>query len=254
MWYNFVILRRMKASGREADKMNRESAGGAILTCRDLAVGYGEAVLCGGITFTVREGEYVSVVGPHGAGKSALIATMLGALEPMAGGVIRENGLKREEIGCMPQVNEIRGTATVRDTVLAGCLGQMRHLFVGRAERAMAADALAKLGIEALAKRRIGELSGGQRQRVFLARALCGRKRLLLLDEPLKGLDTMARDELFAEIERIREEDGCAVVMVDPEAVDGTVLHLSDCVLFYGSVEDYVRSVPGQLYFAGHIL
>ena len=152
-------------------------------------MGYGEAVLCGGIDLTVHAGEYVSLVGPPGCGKSALIAVMLGALEPMAGQVIRENGLRREEIGCMPQDSEIRGNASVRDTVMAGCLGQMRHLFVGRAERAMVTKQLERLGIADLEKRRIGELSGGQRQRVFLARALCGRKRLLLLDEPLKGLD-----------------------------------------------------------------
>ena len=234
--------------------MNGSSPDAAILTCRDLAVGYGEAVLCRGISLTIHAGEYISLVGPHGSGKSALLAVMLGALEPMAGQVIRENGLRREEIGCMPQVSEIRGSATVRDTVMAGCLGQMRHLFVGREERAMVAKQLERLGIADLEKRRIGELSGGQRQRVYLARALCGKKRLLLLDEPLKGLDASARDDLFAEIARIREEDGCAVVIVDPEAVDGTVLHMSDRMLFCGPVEEYVRSVPGQLYFAGHTL
>ncbi len=230
-----------------------------ILTCRGLGVGYGEAVICGGISLSIREGEYVSVVGARGCGKSAFIGTLLGALEPMEGELIYENGLKRAEIGCMPQLSEISGSSTVRDTVMAGCLGQMRHLFVGRAERAMVAEQLERLGIADLEKRRIGELSGGQRQRVFLARALCGKKKLLLLDEPLKGLDWSARDSLFAEIARIREEEGCAVVIADGEAVDGTVLHLSgenrdNGVLFYGPVEEYVRSVPGQLYFAGHIL
>ena len=199
-----------------------------LVTCRSLSIGYGpgEGVLCADISLVLREGEYLSVVGAGGSGKSAVLATLLGALPPMAGEVIYENGLKREEIGCMPQTNEIRGSATVPDTVLAGCLGQMNRFFVGRRERNAA----------------------------FLARALCGKKRLLLLDEPLKGLDTGARDDLFAEIERIRREDGCAVVMADAEAVDGTVLHLSDRVLFCGPVEDYIRSVPGQLYFAGHIL
>ncbi len=230
-----------------------------ILTCRGLGVGYGEAVICGGISLSIREGEYVSVVGARGCGKSAFIGTLLGALEPMEGELIYENGLKRAEIGCMPQLSDISCSPTVRDTVMAGCLGQMRHLFVGRAERAMVAEQLERLGIADLEKRRIGELSGGQRQRVFLARALCGKKKLLLLDEPLKGLDWSARDSLFAEIARIREEEGCAVVIADGEAVDGTVLHLSgenrdNGVLFFGPVEEYVRSVPGQLYFAGHIL
>ena len=230
--------------------------GDALITCRSLSIGYGpgENVLCAGISLTVGEGDYLAVVGAGGSGKSAFLATLQGALPPMAGELIYENGLRREEIGLMAQTNELRGSATVADTVLAGCLGLTRHFFIGRTERNMAMEQMERLGIAHLAKRKIGELSGGQRQRVYLARALCGKKRLLLLDEPLKGLDAGARDDLFSEIARIREEDGCAVVMADAEAVDGTVLHLSDSVLFYGPVEDYIRSVPGQLYFAGHIM
>ena len=232
--------------------------GDIILTCRGLGVGYGEGVVCGGISLSIREGEYLSVIGPRGCGKSAFIGTLLGALPLMEGTIAFENGMSRAQIGCLPQIGEIRGSETVRDTVLSGCLGQMKRLFVGRAERTMAAEQLERFGISDLAKRRVGELSGGQRQRVFLARALCGKKRLLLLDEPLKGLDFAARDGLFAQIARVREEEGCAVVMVDHEAIDGTVLHLTggreDGVLFYGPVEEYVRSVPGQLAFSGHIL
>ena len=225
-----------------------------ILTCRALTVGYDGVRLCSGIDFTLHEGEYLSVIGPVGCGKSALVATGLGIIPPIEGEVGYENGLTRTEIGCLPQQNDVRGSVSVRDLVLSGCLGHMRHIMVGRAEKALAADAMERLGISDLARRRFGDLSGGQKQRALLARALCGARRLLILDDPMRGLDPFARDALFAEIARIRDEEGVAMILVDNEAVDGTVLHMSDTVRFCGPVEEYARSGPGRLYFAGRVL
>ena len=138
--------------------------------------------------------------------------------------------------------------------VLAGCVGHTRHLWIGKEEKTRAAEAMERMGLTSLAKRRFGDLSGGQRQKVLLARALCGAKRLLLLDEPMKGLDARAKDELFDEIARIRDEGSVAIVIVDRDAVDGTVLHLSDTMRFCGPVEEYIDSGPGRLYFAGRTI
>ncbi len=226
-----------------------------LLSVRDATVGWGDVRLCAGITFDLHAGEYLSVVGPAGCGKSALIASILG-VEPLKTGEIRyEGGLTRADIGCLPQENDLRGAATVREIVLAGIVGHTRHLFVGKQEKELAADAMERMGLTALAKRRFGDLSGGQRQKALLARALCGAKRLLLLDEPMKGLDAYAKDEMYNEIARIRDEGTVAIVIVDRDAVDGTVLHLSDdTMLFCGPVEEYVESVPGRLYFAGRTI
>ena len=225
-----------------------------LLVCRSLGVGIDGATVCGGIDLSLREGEYLSVVGPRSAGKSLFISTLAGLLPPCAGSVEYAAGLKKSEIGVLPQTDDGAGNSTAAETVMAGCVGQLKGLFVGRSARRMAMEALERLDVAELADRPLRVLSGGQRQRVLLARALAGKKRLLLLDEPLRGLDAASRDELFRAITRVREEEGAAVVMADGEAVDGTVLHLSGGVQFYGPVEEYVRSLPGQLYFAGHIL
>lgn len=225
-----------------------------LLTCRNLTVGYDGIRLCSGIDFTIRAGEYMCVVGPGGCGKSILVDTLLGIEKPFDGEVIYENGLVRADIGCMPQSLDLAGNSRVSDIVLAGCLGGMKRLFVGKAEKEKAMHNLERMGVADLAKRRFGELSGGQKQRVLLARALCGTRKLLILDDPMQGLDIMAKDELFAEIVRINQEDGIAVIMIDSQALDGTVLHISDRMLYCGPVENYCESVAGKFYFAGRII
>ena len=225
-----------------------------LLTCRNLTVGHDGIRLCSGIDFTIRAGEYMCVVGPGGCGKSILVDTLLGIEKPFDGEVIYENGLVRADIGCMPQRLDLAGNSRVSDIVLAGCLGGMKRLFVGKTEKEKAMHNLERMGVADLAKRRFGELSGGQKQRVLLARALCGTRKLLILDDPMQGLDIMAKDELFAEIVRINQEDGIAVIMIDSQALDGTVLHISDRMLYCGPVENYCESVAGKFYFAGRII
>jgi len=225
-----------------------------LIVCKNLTVGYDGCRLCENINFTIHEGEYVCVVGPSGIGKSALVATMMGILPPTDGAVLYENGLTVRDIGCLPQEQQFRNEVKVLDVVMEGCLNHVKGLFVGKKARILAETNLERLGVTDLAKRRFGELSGGQKQRVLLARALCGAKKMLILDEPMHGLDAVARDELFHEILRLNHEDGMAVLIVDHEAIDGTVLHLSDTQLYCGPVENYINTIPGQFYFSGRII
>lgn len=225
-----------------------------LLTCRDLAIGRDGIRMCEGLNFSVSAGEYMCVVGPSGCGKSTLVDTLLGIVPPISGEVKYESGLLRSDIGCMPQSLDLMGTSLVRDIVIAGCLGRMKRLFVGRAEKELAMHNLERMGVADLSKRRFGELSGGQKQRVLLARALCGTKKLLILDEPMTGLDIVAKDELFSEIVKINRDDGIAVIMIDSDAIDGTVLHMSDRMLYCGPVESYCESVAGKFFFAGRII
>lgn len=225
-----------------------------LLTCRDLTIGRGGIRMCEGISFSVSAGEYMCVVGPSGCGKSTLVDTLLGIVPPISGEVKYGSGLLRSDIGCMPQSLDLMGTSLVRDIVIAGCLGRMKRLFVGRAEKELAMHNLERMGVADLSKRRFGELSGGQKQRVLLARALCETKKLLILDEPMTGLDIIAKDELFSEIVKIHRDDGIAVIMIDSDAIDGTVLHMSDRMLYCGPVESYCESVAGKFFFAGRII
>lgn len=224
-----------------------------LLSCKNLTVGYETVRLCENINFTLHKGEYMSVIGPSGIGKSALASTILGIEKPIVGEVVYENGLERSEIGCLPQEQIIRGSVSVKEIVLEGCLHHTKKWFIGKAEKELAMHNLERVGLADLAKRKFGELSGGQKQRVLLARALCAAKKLLILDEPMHGLDVYAKDEMYAQIVKIYES-GIAVMIIDSSAVDGTVLHLSDRQLFLGDVEEYIRSVPGQFYFAGRII
>lgn len=210
--------------------------------------------MCEGINFSVSAGEYMCVVGPRGCGKSTLVDTLLGIVPPICGEVRYENGLVRSDIGCMPQSLDLMGSSHVRDIVVAGCLGGMKRFFVGKAEKETAMHNLERMGVADLAKRRFGELSGGQKQRVLLARALCGTRKLLILDEPMIGLDIMAKDELYEEIVKINRDSGIAVIMIDSDAIDGKVLHISDRMLYCGPVESYCESVAGKFYFAGRII
>ena len=226
-----------------------------ILEVKDLALCTDEGVrLCSDISFTLHEGEYMCVVGAGGCGKSLMTDVILGLRKPLSGSVTYMNGLTRADIGCMPQSLDLMGNSTVMEVVLAGCLVGMKKLFIGHRERERAMSSLKRLNVDELSKRRFGELSGGQKQRVLLARALCSAKKLLILDDPMHGLDIVAKDEFYSEIIKIYRDDGIAVMMIDHDALDGTVLHLSDTMLYCGPVENYVDSVAGKFYFAGRII
>lgn len=124
-----------------------------ILACRSLSIGYDGAALCSGIDFTLGEGEYMCVVGHSGMGKTCFALTLMGLLKPVAGEVEYLNSLKREEIGYVPQSDEIHGPLSVRDVVLSGCLGGMRSFFVTRREKNLATEAMERLGVTHLAKK-----------------------------------------------------------------------------------------------------
>ncbi len=224
-----------------------------LLTCQDLALGWNGIPLCGGIEFTLGTGAYMTVISADDRIKKALFETILGLQPPMEGQVLFEKGFSRKDMGYLPKEQMVRGNATARQIVLEGGLYQSGKWFVGKAEKELAMYNLERVGLADLAKRPFRELSGGQRQRVLLARTLCGAKKLLLLDDPMQGLDANAQDELFSRIVEIHQ-NGLAVMIAEPKAVDGTVLHLSDRQLFCGPVENYANSECGRAYYMGYTM
>ncbi|MBE6614530.1 MAG: ATP-binding cassette domain-containing protein [Ruminococcaceae bacterium] len=228
----------------------------AILTCRDLAVGYENGRGCSDIHFTVHEGDYICVIGQEGCGKSALMGAIMGIEKPQRGTIEFLNHLTARQIGCLPQNTVIQTGSTVWEIVMQGCLHRTKRIFVGRKEKELAQKTLERLGIASLAKRKFTELSGGGHRRVLLARALCAAERLLILDEPAYGLDVMGRLELHKQIAAINKEDNLAVMVIGTDGMtDAThVLHLGDSQIFFGTKEEYARSAAGQLYAVGRIL
>jgi len=189
----------------------------ALLTIRNVSLGYEGKTVVENLSFAVNHGDYLCIVGENGSGKSTLIKALLRLKAPLSGTIETGGGLKANEIGYLPQQTLVQKDfpASVQEIVLSGCLNRcgLRPGF-NKAERRLAADNMEKLGIAPLAKRCYRELSGGQQQRVLLARALCATRSLLLLDEPVAGLDPKVTIEMYALIERLNREDGITVIMV----------------------------------------
>lgn len=222
----------------------------ALITCRGLAFAYGAETVLSGVDFAVEAGDYLCIVGENGSGKSTLVKGLLGLKEPSAGSITLGDGLQRREIGYLPQQTALQRDfpASVFEVVLSGRLNSLgRRCFYSRADRAEAARNLERMGMSEFANRCYQELSGGQQQRVLLARALCATKKLLLLDEPVAGLDPVATAEMYNLLKLINLCDGVTVVMVSHDVSAALryatrILHLGHEQLFFGGVADYEKS------------
>ncbi len=223
----------------------------ALLKCSNLSLGYDGRQIINDLNFEINEGDYLCIVGENGSGKSTLMRTLLGLQKPVSGKIEVSDGLIKSEIGYLPQQTSVQKDfpATVREIVISGCQGRRGiRPFYSKEDVLLAKDNMEKMGISKLAKRCYRELSGGQQQRVLLARALCATKKILLLDEPVSGLDPKVTAEMYELIEKLNH-DGLTVVMIshDIQAAlrySSHILHIGSSV-FFGSKEDYIKSSSG---------
>lgn len=230
----------------------------ALLTCTDLSLGYEGRIIVQGLSFEVNSGDYLSIVGENGSGKSTLMRTVLGLQPPLSGKIETSDGLKLTEIGYLPQQTAVQKDfpASVTEVVMSGFCGRAGlRPFYNAAEKAEAASNLEKLGISNLAKRCYRELSGGQQQRVLLARALCATKKMILLDEPVSGLDPLVTNEMYEIIKDLNTRSEITVIMVSHD-IDAAVkysshiLHVGrDC--FFGTRDEYLGSDRFALFGKG---
>ncbi len=226
------------------------------IICRNVSLGYEGHIVSEGIDFTVSQGDYLCIVGENGAGKSTLMKAILGLHPPLSGKIEFSDGLKQNEIGYLPQQNHFQRDfpASVQEVVISGCLNRCGlRPFYRHAEHESARTNMEKLGVWPLRERCYRELSGGQQQRVLLARALCATRKLLLLDEPVSGLDPSATAEMYAIIRRLNKEEGITVLMISHDIFAATreadhILHLAHRPLFFGSTEDYRKSDVGRAF------
>ena len=209
----------------------------ALLTAQDLSLGYDSRVIVRGLSFRVNAGDYLCIVGENGSGKSTLMKTLLGLQPPLGGSIETGDGLMQNEIGYLPQQTVVQRDfpASVREIVLSGCQGRCGlRPFYSAGDRRLAAENMARMGISELANRCYRELSGGQQQRVLLARALCATRKLLLLDEPVSGLDPKVTAEMYELIASLNREGS-------------HILHIGAAV-FFGTKADYLQSDAGKLF------
>ena len=212
-----------------------------IIKCENLCMSYENKTVLSELSFNVERGDFLSIVGENGSGKSTLIRGILG-LKKYKG--VLELNVGRNQIGYLPQQTALAEDfpVTAGEIVLCGCLNDMGLFpFYKKKHRETAIDALKKMRVLELEKRRFCELSGGQKQRVLIARAICAAKELLLLDEPATGLDLAVRNELYELISSLNKNDGLTVVMISHD-MEG-VLANSDKILHVSAISKAAEAV-----------
>ena len=197
--------------------MVRESKDSSFsIICEGLAVGYSGKPLCNGFDLEINNGDYICIVGENGAGKSTLIKTLVGLIPAISGKVLLRGDIDKSDIGYLPQQREMQKDfpASVWEVVLSGCLDRLGFKpFYGHKERKLAADAIRELDLEDIKNESFRELSGGQRQRVLLARAIAGSQKVLVLDEPITGLDPVAAAHLYQLLNRLNQ-NGTTIITI----------------------------------------
>ena len=225
-----------------------------LIDCRDAALGYEGRPIWEHLTFQVRRGDYLCIVGDNGSGKSTLLRGLLGLLSPQSGEILRAPELRQGAMGYLPQQTRAQRDfpATVLEVVLSGCLNRRGlHFLYTPAQRSEAMMNLGKLGILELKDACYRDLSGGQQQRVLLARALCAAGDLLVLDEPVTGLDPAAADDLYRTLRYLNRTEGMAVVMVTHDIRSAlrdaaAILHAGRDQWFLGTPGEYLASPYGK--------
>lgn len=219
----------------------------AQLTCNNLVLGYDSKIIINDLSFSVNKGDYLAIIGENGSGKSTLMKTILRLNKPLSGTIETGDGLLPDEIGYLPQQTMVQKDfpASVREIVLSGCQSRCgRRPWYNKEEKLLAEQNMVKMGIYELADRCYRELSGGQQQRVLLARALCATQKMLLLDEPVTGLDPQVTEEMYDLIQALHSS-GITIIMIshDIEAAlkyATHVLHIGQD-LFYGTRDQFVH-------------
>ena len=226
----------------------------ALITVKDLTLGYDSQAIIRDLNFSIDQGEYLCIVGENGSGKTTLMKTLLNLKEPLGGKIETGDGLKQNEIGYLPQQTLVQKDfpASVREIVLSGCQARCGwRPFYNKEEKKLADENMERMEITDLADRCYAELSGGQQQRVLLARALCATRKVLLLDEPVAGLDPMVTAQMYDLIENLNKE-GITIIMISHDIAAAIryadhILHIGDD-FFFGTTEEFLNSETGRFF------
>ena len=228
----------------------------ALITCRDASFAYEGNIVVDGLNFDVQQGDYLCIVGENGSGKTTLMKGLLGLMRAKSGVIEMGDGLKPTQIGYLPQQTSAQKDfpASVYEVVISGRLGNRGILpFYSKQDKQIAFDNMDRLGILPLRKQSFRELSGGQQQRVLLSRALCATEKVLLLDEPVSGLDPLVTAEFYTTIQDLSRDTGITIIMISHDiraAVEHAshILHLQNRQIFFGTTENYKNSEAGRMF------
>lgn len=230
----------------------------ALIKCDNVSLSYDGKTVISNLNLEVNSGQYLCIIGENGSGKSTLMKSILGLKKPSSGSIVYGDGLKQNEIGYIPQQTVIQRDfpASVYEVVISGCINSMGlKPFYTKREKNIALSNMERLGITKLKNTPYNTLSGGQQQRVLLARALCATKKVLLLDEPVSGLDPVVTAELYDIINSINDS-GITVIMISHDiygALDKAthILQLNHDSSFFGTKEEYLNSEISKKFIGG---
>lgn len=224
----------------------------SLIKCENITMGYEGKTVISNLNLAVNLGDYLCIVGENGSGKTTLMKGLLGLISPLKGQIIYNENLKKNHIGYLPQQNKIQKDfpASVYEVVLSGCLSSRKSPFYSKSDKKSALNNMEKVGITQLKNKCFRELSGGQQQRTLLARALCATEKLLILDEPITGLDPLAANELYSLVKMLNS-NGITVIMVTHDVTSALnnashILHLGKDNYYYGTTHTYIHSDIGS--------
>jgi len=229
-----------------------------LVECNNLTIAYDKNIVLEKVNFEIYEGEYLCVAGENGSGKSTLIKSILGLKSPSTGS-IEFFGFRKNEIGYLPQQTAVQKDfpAGVFEIALSGCLNRSGwRPFYSKEDKLLAKINLELMGVYGLRKRCFCQLSGGEQRRVLLARALCSARKLLVLDEPVSGLDPAAAREFYTTMRYINQNRHMTILMVTHD-ID-LALHDADRVLYVkggtahcSTAEEFRKSEETQKWMGG---
>ncbi|MCM1487398.1 MAG: metal ABC transporter ATP-binding protein [Firmicutes bacterium] len=220
-----------------------------MIECKNLTMSYEGVSAFNNVSFSLEEGDYMLILGENGSGKSTLVKGLLGLKSPSSG-QISFNEITPRQIGYLPQQNAIQKDfpATVKEVVLSGCLGANKFSpFYSKEQKKSALKCIHHLHLEDIERKSFRDLSGGQQQRVLIARALCATDKLLLLDEPVTGLDAVVTAEMYDLIGHLNKVHHVTIIMISHDISNSLkhankILHISSKSAFFGTTEEYMKT------------
>ena len=219
----------------------------SLITLKNLNMSYEGVRVINDLNLEIEEGDYLCIVGENGTGKTTLLKGLLGLKKIDSGSLVTQDGFCLEKIGYLPQQTPVQKDfpASVREVVFSGTIsGSTFKPFYSKKDKQKATEAMKKLEINHISGKSFQDLSGGQKQRVLLARAICASQKVLVLDEPVNGLDSIAADEMYEIIDKLNK-DGITIIMISHDIKrviknSKHILHLGQQkTMFSGKSSDY---------------
>lgn len=228
----------------------------SLISVSHLSFHYGEERILEDISFEIHQADFVGIVGPNGSGKTTLLKLLLGLLRPDSGEVLvfgqpTKTGKNSHEVGYIPQKVtqlETKFPITVEEVVRLGRISQ-KALFrqLGSDDEKIVKRCLETVGLTKFRHKLITDLSGGQQQRAFIAKALAGQPKLLILDEPTVGIDVESQETFYALLSELNKKHGLTIVIVshDLDVVTNqvsSVLCLNKTVVYHGDPKNFMNA------------